>query len=311
MKKIDNALDILKQLGVPKQQHNERSALTLLALQEQTPWSDAQQSALRIHDILLFMKTHYAKEYAENTRETIRRQTIHQFEQAGIVARNPDNPERPKNSPHTVYAISVEALRMIQSYETPEWESCLQAFVKKQGKLAEKYQKRRQQHRLSVATPQVTLTFSPGKHNELQARIIDTLQPHFIPEAILVYVGDAAQKMLYVNEDWLQRLQIPLTQHDKLPDVVLYDAHRHCLFLIEAVTSHGPVSPKRQVELQCALQACPARKIYISAFLSLSEFKRHIDNIAWETEVWVADNADHMIHFNGPKFLQAYPGKEA
>ena len=76
--------------------------------------------------------------------------------------------------------------------------------------------------------------------------------------------------------------------------------------LIEAVTAHGPLSPKRQIELEETLKDCKAKRVYISAFPDFYEFKRHIDNIAWETEVWTENNPDHMIHFNGPKFFTVY-----
>jgi adenine-specific DNA-methyltransferase len=294
---------------VPTQQQNERSGLTLLALldiKETTPWSAAKQQLLRIHDILLFVKDHYGKDYAENTRETIRRQTIHQFEQAGLVVRNPDKPDRSTNSPRTVYSVSTEALKVLRSYGSKKWSTLLNKFVSNKGKLADKYKKLRDRHRISVRVADTTLVFSPGKHNELQARIIDTLQPHFFPEAELVYVGDAAHKMLYVQEELLSKLNIPFTEHDKLPDVVFYDKSTNALFLIEAVTFHGPVSPKRQIELEHTLKKCKARKVYISAFPNFPEFKRHLNDIAWETEVWIAANPGHMIHFNGPKFLQVY-----
>ena len=101
-------------------------------------------------------------------------------------------------------------------------------------------------------------------------------------------------------------MKIPITKHDKLPDVVLYDSQKNHLFLIEAVTTHGPLSPKRQIELEDTLRYCKAKRIYISAFPDFREFKRHIDNIAWETEVWIENNPDHMIHFNGPKFFTVY-----
>lgn len=313
MSKIDEALDILKQLGVPTQQQNERSGLTLLALldiKETTPWSAAKQHLLRIHDILLFVKDHYGKDYAENTRETIRRQTIHQFEQAGLVVRNPDKPDRPTNSPRTVYSVSPEALKLFRSYGSKKWSPLLNKFTANKGKLTEKYKKIRERNRISVNVADTTIIFSPGKHNKLQAKIIDTLQPHFFPEAKLIYVGDAAHKMLYVREELLSKLNIPFTEHDKLPDVVFYNESTSTLFLIEAVTSHGPVSPKRQIELEHTLKKCKARKVYISAFPDFPEFKRHIDNIAWETEVWIAANPGHMIHFNGPQFLQVYTREE-
>ena len=147
------------------------------------------------------------------------------------------------------------------------------------------------------------VTLSPGKHNELQAAIIKEFAERFAPGSVLLYLGDTAKKSLVVAEGMLSKLGFPMTEHDKLPDVVLYLEERNWLFLIEAVTSHGPVSPKRHFELEKELGGCTAERIYVSAFPDFKEFRRHTDNIAWETEVWIADNPDHMIHFNGDKFL--------
>jgi len=310
MEKIDEATNILIALGLPRAQQNERSALTLLALldlKEKTAWSGAKKRAIRIHDILIFIQKYYGKQYAENTRETIRRQTLHQFEQAGVTIRNPDDPFRPTNSPKTVYEISDEALEVVRSYGTYGWKSSLQEFIKKKGKLLEIYEKKKAKYLISLNLPDGTLVkFSPGKHNELQAKIIKEFLPRFCPKAKVVYVGDAARKLLYVEEKLLRELKMPITKHDKLPDVVLFDPQKNHLFLIEAVTAHGPLSPKRQIELEETLKDCQAKRIFISVFPDFREFKRHIDNIAWETEVWIENSPDHMIHFNGPKFFTVY-----
>jgi hypothetical protein len=308
MAKMDEGIRILESLGLPRAQHNERSALTLLALadlREGDSWSLAKQRLIRIHDILSFLKESYGREYAENTRETIRRQTLHQFIQAGIADINPDDRSRPTNSPSTVYWITSEALEVIRKFGSEGWKIELDKFIKQKGKLVDKYEKRRTDEKINVELPAgVSLALSPGRHNELQAQIISQLQPRFFPSAKLIYVGDTARKMLSFDEEEAKKLNIPITQHDKLPDVVFYDELKGTLFLIESVTSHGPITPKRQVELEDVLTKCKARKIYISAFPDFHELKRHIDNIAWETEIWVADNPDHMIHFNGPKFLK-------
>ncbi len=310
MSKIEEAVAVLKALGLPKAQQNERSALTLLALidsKEEALWSESRERSIRIHDILIFIQENYGRQYAENTRETIRRQTLHQFEQAGIVIRNPDDPFRPTNSPNTVYAISDEALKVIKKYETLEWQLAVEEFAMSKGKLIEKYEKRNKKYLIPVDLPDGTLVnFSPGKHNELQVKIIKEFRIRFCPDTKVLYVGDAARKLLYIDEELLKELKIPITKHDKLPDVVLYDKNKNHLFLIEAVTAHGPLSPKRQMELEEILKPCKIVKIYVSAFPDFREFKRHIDNIAWETEVWIENNPDHMIHFNGQKFFTAY-----
>jgi len=310
MSKIEEGLDILKMLGLPRAQQNERSSLTLLAVldvKSNTPWKQAKQRIIRIHDILVFIQKVYDKKYAENTRETIRRQTLHQFEQAGVVARNVDDPQRPTNSPNTVYSISDAALKVVKTYGTKAWNETLHEFISSQGRLIERYEKRKKKHLLSLDVKEgKTIKFSPGKHNVLQSKIIEELKPRFCSASEVIYVGDTARKMLFIDKEALENLSIPITKHDKLPDVVLYDKSKNQLLLIEAVTSHGPKSPKRQIELEETLQDCKAIKIYISAFPDFREFKRHTDNIAWETEVWIASNPDHMIHFNGPKFFTAY-----
>jgi len=310
MSKMNEAIAILRALGLPKAQQNERSALTLLALldmKKHTPWSKSKIRIIRIHDILIFIQKHYKKKYAENTRETIRRQTLHQFEQAGITVRNPDNPLRPTNSPKTVYAIADDALKVIKKYSTSGWQYALRRFVKNKSKLIDRYEKRRKKYFISVDLPDGSLVnFSPGKHNELQVKIIKKFRIRFCPNTKVVYVGDTARKLLFVDEKLLKKLKIPITKHDKLPDVVLFDPQKNCLFLIEAVTAHGPLSPKRQIELEQTLKHCKAKRVYIGAFPDFREFKRHINNIAWESEVWIENNPDHMIHFNGPKFFTVY-----
>lgn len=310
MKKINEAIAILKAFGLPKKQQNERSGLTLLALldiKKTTPWHKAKERNIGIHDIIVFMSKNYDKHYAENSRETIRRQSIHQFEQAGIVVRNADDPARPTNSGLTVYSISLEALAVIHEYGSPNWSIMIKKFVNQQGKLIEKYERRKKEYYIPLrVNEEIDLSFSPGKHNLLQAKIVSEFSRRFCPNTKVLYVGDTAQKLIHIEEEILESLNVSITKHDKLPDVVLYDTEANVLFLIEAVTSHGPVSPKRQLELEKVFKKSSANRIYISAFLDFAEFKRHIGNIAWDTEVWIENNPDHMIHFNGPKFFTLY-----
>jgi adenine-specific DNA-methyltransferase len=175
MGKADEALSILKAFGLPKAQQNERSALTLLALadlKKNTPWSKATSRPIRIHDILGFMQEGYGKDYAENTRETIRRQTLHQFEQAALAVRNPDDPSRPTNSPNNVYTVANEALSVIRKYSTQRWSRAVKQFVKSKGRLVDLYDKRKKALYSSVKLPNGTsIDFTPGKHSKLQISI--------------------------------------------------------------------------------------------------------------------------------------------
>jgi hypothetical protein len=147
------------------------------------------------------------------------------------------------------------------------------------------------------------IKLSAGKHNEVQAAVIEQFAPRFAGGAKVLYLGDTANKDLHINKEYLEQIGIPITEHSKLPDVIVYDEERDWLFLIEVVTSHGPVSPKRMLELEDFLKDSKVGRIYVTAFPDKSEFKKHIAEIAWETEVWIADNPDHMIHFNADRFI--------
>jgi type II restriction enzyme len=308
LRKIKEAQKILKSLGLPAPQCNEISAITLLALAnigKRDPWSDATPVRLRIHDMLIFAQERYKRKYAENTRETVRRQVIHQFEQARIVDRNPDARDLPTNSPRTHYALTDEVTTLIRSYGSKSWQTKLADFLTDRRTLLEIYRRNRRARMIPVKiSPTKEFKLSPGKHNQLQAALIREFAPRFAPGALLVYFGDTAKKMLYLDENLIQNLGILVDRHEKLPDVVLYHADTSRLFLIEAVTSHGPVSPKRHHELEQMFSGIQANRVYVSAFPDFKEFRNHIANIAWETEVWISNVPDHLIHYNGDKFLQ-------
>ncbi len=308
MSKIKEAQEILKALGLPPAQYNEMAALTFLAIcniKENDKWKDATKSNLGVtKGIMSFVNENYAKSYAPNTRETFRRQVLHQFVQAKIADYNPNNPNLPVNSPRAHYAISDEALTVVKSYKTRKWKESLQHFITTIGKLSEEYQKERKLHLIPVTLPNgKKVKLSAGKHNEVQAAIVEKFAPRFANGGVLLYLGDTANKNLFVDKAGLKKLGIPINRHSKLPDVVIYDIKKNWLFLIEAVTSHGPVSPKRLMELESFLKDCKAGKIYVTAFPDISEFKKHTNNIAWETEVWLMEVPDHMIHFNGDRFM--------
>ncbi len=314
MSKIEEATEILAALGLPRAQQNERSALTLLALAQLRPkgsWKTVRQPMLRIWDIMGFMREVYGKDYAANSRETIRRQTIHQFEQARIVNRNTDQPDRPTNSGKTVYTLTDEIVEVLKSYGTPVFNNTVAEFIRKFGSLETAYRRERASRQVPLKLPDGSRVYlSPGKHNALQAAVIEKFGPRFAPGAIVLYVGDTAKKHVVCQEEALAKLRIPITEHDKLPDIVIHDRGRRWLFLIEAVTSHGPVSPKRHREIESMLENCPAERVYVTAFLTMADFRRFAADIAWETEVWVAENPGHMIHFNGPKVLGPYRPRE-
>ncbi|MBL8134241.1 MAG: restriction endonuclease [Anaerolineae bacterium] len=307
MPKLTEARAILAALELPRAQQNEISALTLLALTgltETDDWSRAVRRSLRVHDILEEIKARFGRAYAENTRETVRRQVLHQFQQAGIVTRNPDDPTLATNSPRTHYALTDSMVNLLRAYGSDEWGAELRIFRTTSEALSQVYRRQRDQTRVPLLYQGRVYSLSPGEHNRLQATVISEFGPRFAPGAHLLYLGDTERKHLIVDESGLLRLNVALSQHDKLPDIVLHDETRNALFLIEVVTSHGPVSHKRRRELEQFFAECSAGRIYVSAFGDFSVFKSFLNEIAWETEVWLSEIPDHLIHFNGDHYLR-------
>jgi adenine-specific DNA-methyltransferase len=312
-RKIDDALTILSQLGMPKQQRNERSALTLLALTAVTPasdWKDAQSPLMGITPIMEFAQNYYGRTYAPNTRETFRRFTMHQFVQAGIAVANPDAPLRPVNSPKWVYQIAPRVLELVRDYDHEGWQGLVASYLKEQKSLAEQYAHERDIAMVPLIIKGGSLNLSPGSHSELIRAIIEEFGPRFAPGAEVLYVGDTGSKMIHFDEQAFAMLGLSFDLHGKFPDVVLYYRAMNWLFLIEAVTSHGPVDPKRHAELEDLFATTDTGIVYVTAFPNRKLMARYLADIGWETEVWVADAPSHLIHFNGERFLGPRPASQ-
>ena len=210
----------------------------------------------------------------------------------------------PTNGPRTHYGLTDEALKVLRLYQSGGWKSELRAFRSSHGVLREIYERRRRMREIPIRiSAGEEIRLFPGRHNRLQGQVVTAFEPKFAPGAMLLYLGDTANKLLLLDREKLVELGVTLKEHDKLSDVVLYDEQRNWLFLIEAVTSHSPVNPKRMEELEVALKDCVATRLYVSAFPDFLQFKQHVDKIAWEAEVWIAEIPDHVIHFNGDNFL--------
>ena len=307
---IETARQIIISLGLPRAQQNERSALCLLALLNLTPgkaWADAKAPLIGITPIINWVREHYDKEYAPNTRETIRRQTMHQFRDAGIALYNPDRPDRPVNSPKAVYQIEPTALALMRTFNTSAWDDALTTYLAERGTLIARYAREREQNRVPVEiSPGKKIALSPGEHSELIQAIIENFAPRFAPGSVLVYVGDTGDKWGYFDVALLAELGVNVDSHGKMPDVVLYYTEKNWLLLVESVTSHGPVDGKRHDELTNLFAKSKPGLVYVSAFPNRSIMGQYLGEIAWETEVWVADAPSHLIHFDGTRFLGPY-----
>jgi hypothetical protein len=308
--KLEEAIDILASIGMPRAQLNDRSALCVLALLDLKPeqeWTEAISPLMGITPIMDWSKEHYSRDYAPNTRETFRRQSMHQFVEAGIALYNPDDPSRPVNSPKAVYQASPEFLTAAKAYGSSAWDRELKQFKEAKFALAARYAMSRNLQMVPLQLRDGTeLSLSPGDHSQLIKEIVEEFGPRFAPGGKLVYVGDTGNKYGYYDRELLVSLDICLDDHGKMPDVILYDAVQSWLFLIESVTSHGPVDNKRYLELIELFKGVQAALVFVSAFPNRSVFTRYVPDIAWETEAWISEAPSHMIHFNGSKFLGPY-----
>lgn len=302
MSKLEEAREILIQLNVPNRQSADLCCYVILAMsniKEDTEWTEATNEWIRIHDVLTFIKDNYNAVYAENSRETFRKQAMHHFRNAAFIEDN----GKATNSPNYRYRLTDEMLNLVKSFGTDNWANKKENFLSSHESLISMYESKRSIRKMPVNINGSDFTFSPGDHNRLQKAIIEEFAPRFAPNSECLYVGDTTEKDLVKNVAKLNELGFEITLHDKMPDVVLYRAYENWIYFIESVTSVGPMDPKRIKEIDEMTKNVTAGKIYITAFLDFKTFKKFSENLAWETEVWISDMPDHMIHLNGDKFM--------
>ena len=300
--KLEETRSLLNELCVPIKQQTDMCCYVLLAManiRENDTWSAVSNKWIRIHDIIVFIKEHYGVIYAENSRETVRKQAIHHFRNAAFIE---DNGEA-TNSPNYRYRLTNEMLSLIRCFGTDEWKWQREIFMSSHESLISLYESKKRVRKMPVLINGSDFTFSPGRHNELQKAILEEFAPRFAPDAECLYVGDTTEKDLVKNQEKLQSLGFFITLHDKMPDVVLYCHDKNWLYFVEAVTSVGPMEPKRIKEIDDMTSHIKAGKIYVTAFPDFKTFKKFSQLLAWDTEVWIAEMPDHMIHLNGDKFL--------
>lgn len=302
MDKISETREFLKNIGMPKQQQADICCYVILAMagiKPEMPWNEATNEWIRIHDIIQFANTYYGTSYAENSRETFRKQALHRFRTAALVEDN----GKATNSPNYRYRLTDETLQLIRNLDTNEWNKHLKLFLTYHEKLVDIYASKKKMTMMPVKINGDDFSFSAGKHNELQKAIIEDFAPRFAPNAECLYVGDTIEKDLVKNVEKLSELGFEITLHDKMPDVVLYREDKNWIYFVESVTSVGPMNPKRILEIEELTKNVSAGKIYVTAFLDFKTYKKFAEELAWETEVWIAEMSEHMIHLNGDRFM--------
>lgn len=315
---INEALFLLNNLGIPFEGLTERrlekmamSFLAVVDVKRSKSWANAISQdgsrALSTRQIIDYINQHFEEHFSSGSYDDIRRKDLKLPIVAGIIVRSANDPNAATNNPTRGYALNPEYALIVRSFKTEGWEDDVEEFLAETGSLADRLSGIREIQTVEVVVPSgQKLRFSPGSHNQLQKAVIEEFLPRYGYGSEVLYVGDTANKFLLLEKDRLCELNFFELAHDELPDIIAYSKSRNWLYLIEAVHSSGPINPIRLEQLQHLTQECSAEIVYVTAFLDRASFRQFAPEIAWETEVWIADTPDHMIHFNGDKFMGPY-----
>lgn len=282
MGKVEEVREFLKMVGMPKAQQADICCYVLLAMAGMKPnmsWKEASNEWIRIHDIIQFSNTFYGTTYAENSRETFRKQALHRFRTAAFVEDN----GKATNSSNYRYRLTEETLKMLKTFQSVEWQKSLNRFLMYHDKLIDIYASKKKMTMMPVKINGADFKFSAGKHNKLQKAIIEEFAPRFAPNSECLYVGDTTEKDLVKNVEKLTALGFGIALHDKMPDVVLYRADKNWIYFVESVTSVGPMDPKRVLEITEMAKSVAAGKIFVTAFLDFKTYKKFSEALAWPT----------------------------
>lgn len=315
---FNEALLLISKLGIPleglRPRELEKMAMSFLAVidvKRSGDWSKARvragKDAIKSREIIDYINEHFQEKISRGSYDDIRRKDLKMLVVAEVVVASANRPNAARNDPTRGYSLATEFLEIVQQFGTPAWEEVIEAFMEVRPTLADRMAAERNLEWVPIELPGgKTINFSPGEHNLLQKAVIEAFLPRYGFGAKVLYVGDTAKKHLVWEKERLSSLNFFDLEHGELPDVIAYSAEKNWLYLIEAVHSSGPISPLRLAELQRLSAKCKASIIFVTAFLNRDTFRKFAPDIAWETEVWIADAPDHLIHFDGHKFLGPY-----
>lgn len=305
MGKLDDACQMLKDVGfakvVSEKSMAARFILAATRVTEKMKWNQATNTGVQIHEGLNFLNSEYHTNLKENTRESLRKQGPKKMATVGL-ARDNVSDGIPTNSKYYRWFLSDDFFDLVYHFADKDYSERLQHFkLMHQSRMSLQADKRKH-IMIPVLYSNFKFELTPGKHNQLHKEILEQFAPRFAGGSKLLYVGDTAEKDLKFEESILVDLGFPMTIHDVIPDIVLFDERRNWLFLIEAVSSVGPMSVDRVSRIKAGYNG-KAGLVFVTAFQDWSVYKRFVGDIAWETEVWIADFPDHMIHMNGDRFM--------
>ncbi|MBU0691154.1 restriction endonuclease [bacterium] len=315
-KVINEAAFVLDSLGIPverlTQRRLERMAVVFLAVIEvydSRNWSKAKDlndgRSLTTREIIPIVNEYFSEEISSGSYDDIRRRDLEYPLLSSIIV--PTKPSTSRNDPGRGYALSSEYSPIVRKFGAEDWNNLVNEFLKQRETLSQSLVSKRVMSRVPVVLPDgKRLDFDYGKHNELIKAVIEEFLPRYGNNAEVYYVGSAEDRMLHYEEAKLREMKFYELTHAELPDVIAFSKNKNWLYLIEAVHSANPISAERHFKLKQLTSKCTAGLIYITAFNDKKSFRRFAADISWETEVWIASDPDHVIHFDGERFLGPY-----
>lgn len=313
---VFNILDVFQLIGIPVDNTDrklERMAKACLAVGKiKKDFSEAcsfEDGFTRTRDIIAFENEYLGEDISSGSYDDIRRQDLKLLVEAGIIVNSSSTEEQATNNPSRGYGLSTSFANLLHSFGSSRWEILLNEFRKETKSLKEELERRRDLQKVPVTLPNgKTIVLSYGEHNNLQKAIIEVFLPLFGFGAEVLYVGDTKDKFLHLEKAELEKIKFFTLEHEELPDVVAYSREKNLLYLIEAYHSTGEWDEirVRKVKRKLEESGCTANIIFFTAFENKNIFKQKAKDIAWETEVWIADSPEHLVHFNGYKFLELH-----
>ena len=315
---VNHTLAILETFGIPinsTSRRLERLAIVFLAVSDVKNISGFAKAkdlktdnyALKTREIIEYVNKYFQENISSGSYDDIRRKDLKYLVAANIVLQS--SPKSATNDSTRGYGLNPIYAKILRKYPSKNWFEDVKGEMANIQTLAEQLRREREIKKIPVLLPKGSeLKFSTGKHNDLQKAIIEQFLARYGYGAKILYVGDTSDKYLYLQKEELEQINFFDISHEELPDIIAYSEAKNWLYLIEAVHSSGAISELRLLQLQKLTEKCTAEIIYVTAFLDKVTFRKFIADIAWETEVWIADNPDHLIHFNGDKFLGPYKG---
>lgn len=314
---VYNLLDVFQKIGIPvdgTDRKVERMAKACLAVGKikksfAEALSEENDGFVRTRDIISFENENYGEHISPGSYDDIRRKDLKLLIEAGIVINSSSKENLATNNPSRGYALSKSFVELLYSYGSEEWDMRLSEYLKEAKSLKEELECRRNLMKVPVTLPGgKRISLSYGAHNDLQKEIIETFLPLFGFGAEVLYVGDTTDKFLHLDEKALKEINFFVLEHDELPDVVAYSHEKNLLYLIEAYHSTGEWNEirVRKVKRKLKESGCTADVVFFTAFETKNAFKQKAKDIAWETEVWIAESPEHLVHFNCYKFLDIH-----